>query len=66
MTLGSGVLFFIIIIFLIHTQGYVLLILEREDERERDWKRRRERERKRETLIGCLPYVPQLGIKPTT
>ena len=20
----------------------------------------------RETLIGCLPYVPQLGIKPTT
>ena len=42
------------------------MILEREDERERDWKRRRERERKRETLIGCLPYVPHLGIKPTT
>ena len=25
-----------------------------------------ERERDRETLVGCLPYTPQMGIKPTT
>ena len=24
------------------------------------------RERERETPIGCLPYTPLLGIKPTT
>ena len=26
----------------------------------------RERERERETLIGCLPFAPQPGVKPAT
>ena len=25
-----------------------------------------EREREKQTLIGCLPYAPQLGIEPVT
>ena len=44
------------LIFLILTLGY--------DERGRE--RERENEKERETSFGCLPYVPWLGIKPTT
>ena len=35
-------------------------------EREKEKREKEEHCCERETLIGCLPYVPQLGIKPTT
>ena len=42
---------------------------ERERDRERERRRERERERnidvgERETLIGCLPHVPNQGLNP--
>ena len=46
-----------------------LLIWERVREREKRRRRRRRRKKhqcERETVTGCLPYVPQPGIKPTT
>ena len=36
------------------------------DFRERKGERERERERERETLMGCLPYMPGMGVEPAT
>lgn len=62
----NSVLFF----FLILTQGYVYFFLDMFiNFRERMGRREVGGERNtdvRETLIGHLPYVPQLGTKPTT
>ena len=43
-----------------------LLILEREEGVGREREREREHRCERETSIGCLLYVPWLGIEPTT
>ena len=42
-------------------KGKIYIYIERESPEEE-----REGGRERETLIGCLPHVPQLETKPTT